>query len=126
MAKYKHRDPLAWGIILIVIGFIFLLYNINVKISQQSGLTMKAKEIIVLILIIGAGIFFYHAQTGKLNIDWQIDGHFLFNYEEFSYEETQQIEAPLPQFIKINNAHGQVEVQGGQEGKVTIIFQKNR
>jgi len=85
---------------------------------------MKAKEIIVLILIIGAGIFFYHAQTGKLNIDWQIDGHFLFNYEEFSYEETQQIEAPLPQFIKINNAHGQVEVQGGQEGKVTIIFQK--
>ena len=32
MAKYKHRDPLAWGIILIVIGFIFLLYNINVKV----------------------------------------------------------------------------------------------
>lgn len=85
---------------------------------------MKAKEIIVLILIIGAGIFFYYAQTGKLDINWEIDGHFLFHYKEFTFEETQQIEAPLPSLIKINNAHGQVEVQGGQEEKVTIFFQK--
>ena len=27
--KYKRKDPLAWGIILIVLGFIFLLANIE-------------------------------------------------------------------------------------------------
>jgi len=32
MAKYRQREPLAWGIILIVIGLVFLLANINVNI----------------------------------------------------------------------------------------------
>lgn len=32
MAKYKRREPLAWGIILIVIGLIFLLANIDVDV----------------------------------------------------------------------------------------------
>ncbi len=85
---------------------------------------MKAKEVIVLILIIGAGIFFYYAQTGKLDLNWEIDGHFLFRYKEFTFEETEQIEGPLPSLIKINNAHGQVEVQSDQEEKITISFQK--
>lgn len=31
MAKYRRRDPLAWGIILIVIGLIFLLHNIDIS-----------------------------------------------------------------------------------------------
>ncbi|MFB0564606.1 MAG: LiaI-LiaF-like domain-containing protein [Candidatus Aminicenantaceae bacterium] len=32
MAKYKRREPLAWGIILIAIGLIFLFVNIDVDI----------------------------------------------------------------------------------------------
>jgi len=32
MAKYKRRDPLAWGLILIAIGFIFLLHNFDINI----------------------------------------------------------------------------------------------
>ncbi len=32
MAKNKRKDPLAWGIILIVIGLIFLLQNIDLNI----------------------------------------------------------------------------------------------
>jgi len=32
MAKYRRREPLAWGIILIVIGLIFLLANIDVDV----------------------------------------------------------------------------------------------
>lgn len=32
MAKYKRKDPLIWGIILIVIGLIFLLHRIDVDI----------------------------------------------------------------------------------------------
>ena len=30
MAKHKNRDPLAWGIILIVIGLIFLFNNLDI------------------------------------------------------------------------------------------------
>lgn len=32
MAKYNNRDPLAWGIILIVIGLIFLFNNLDIGI----------------------------------------------------------------------------------------------
>ncbi|MEE9389652.1 MAG: DUF5668 domain-containing protein [Candidatus Aminicenantaceae bacterium] len=32
MAKRKSKDPLAWGIILIVIGLIFLLNNIDINV----------------------------------------------------------------------------------------------
>lgn len=32
MAKYRRRDPLAWGIILIVIGLVFLLHNIDINV----------------------------------------------------------------------------------------------
>jgi hypothetical protein len=32
MAIYKRKEPLAWGIILIVIGLIFLLANIDLNV----------------------------------------------------------------------------------------------
>ncbi len=32
MAKHNNRDPLAWGIILIVIGLIFLFNNLDIGI----------------------------------------------------------------------------------------------
>ncbi len=32
MAKRKSKDPLAWGTILIVIGLIFLLNNIDINV----------------------------------------------------------------------------------------------
>jgi hypothetical protein len=32
MAIYKRKEPLAWGIILIAIGLIFLLANIEVNV----------------------------------------------------------------------------------------------
>lgn len=32
MATYRRKDPLAWGIILIVIGLIFLLQNFDYEI----------------------------------------------------------------------------------------------
>jgi uncharacterized membrane protein len=35
MAKTKRRDPLAWGIILIIIGLVFLLYNIDVDVLDS-------------------------------------------------------------------------------------------
>lgn len=86
---------------------------------------MKAKEILLLILIIVTGVFFYHAQTGKIHIDWDLDGHFFFiHLEEFIYEESQEIEPPFPPELQINNAHGEIEIQGTEEEKITISFQK--
>ncbi|MFC2169587.1 LiaI-LiaF-like domain-containing protein [Acidobacteriota bacterium] len=32
MSKYKRKDPLAWGILLIVLGLIFFLHNTGIRI----------------------------------------------------------------------------------------------
>jgi DUF4097 and DUF4098 domain-containing protein YvlB len=86
---------------------------------------MKAKEIILAILIIAVGAFIYYAQSGKL--DWEFDnefGPFFANWDEFTYEETQEIQAPLPQQLQVINAHGQVEIQGTDGDKITVSFKK--
>ncbi|MFC2169586.1 hypothetical protein ACFLRM_03325 [Acidobacteriota bacterium] len=85
---------------------------------------MKAKEIILLIFIVVAGVIFYYAQTGQLhiNIDW--DGGFFFYQEEFSFDELQVIDPPFPRELKLINAHSDVAVQGTGEEKITISFKK--
>ena len=83
---------------------------------------MKAKEIILLILIIAAGVTFYHAHTGKIYID--IDDHIFFDHEKFVYEEFQEIEPPFPPQLQVINAHGDIEIQGTDEGRITVSFEK--
>jgi len=85
---------------------------------------MKAKEILILILIVAAGIIFYHAHTGKINIDWDIGEGFFWDYEEFTYEESQEVIPPFPARLKIINAHGEIEIQGTNEEKIIINLQK--
>jgi len=85
---------------------------------------MKAKEIILLILIIVAGVFFYHAYTGKLDFSFAIDDHFFFLTDEFAYEEFQELEPLFPPKLQIINAHGDIEIQGTDEERITISFQK--
>lgn len=86
---------------------------------------MKAKEIILLIVIVAAGIIFYHAQTGKIWIDWEWDEGIYFGQEEFVYEESEDIEPPFPGVLSIDNAHGNVEVRGTQEESISITLEKN-
>lgn len=83
---------------------------------------MKAKEIILLILIIAAGIFFYHAYMGE--IDFDFDGNFFFFTDEFVYEEFQELEPPFPSLLQIINSHGDIELRGTDEERITISFQK--
>ena len=83
---------------------------------------MKAKEIILLILIIVAGVTFYHAHTGKIYID--IDDHIFFDHEKFVYEEFQELEPPFPPQLQVTNAHGDIEIQGTDEGRITVSFEK--
>jgi hypothetical protein len=81
---------------------------------------MKAKEIILLIFIIAAGVFGYHVQSGKIDVTW--DEIFDFDLNEYTYEETQVIEPPLPASLHVLNAHGQVEVQGTETDSITFTF----
>jgi hypothetical protein len=83
---------------------------------------MKGKEFLILILIIVVGVIFYHAQTGKLDWDWG-DG-FFFSYDDFVYEESEEIAPPYPDLIKVVNTHGDVEIEGTEEDKISIIFKK--
>lgn len=85
---------------------------------------MKAKEIILLILIIAAGIFFYHAQTGEMDILWDFDGYFFFNLDDFTFEESQEIEPPFPLTLQIINRHGDIEIQGTEGENITVSFKK--
>jgi hypothetical protein len=85
---------------------------------------MKAKEIILLILIVTVGIIFYHAQTGKIWVDWDWDEGIYFGQEEFVYEETEEITPPFPPSLRIINAHGLVEVEGADQDSISITFEK--
>ena len=85
---------------------------------------MKAKEIFLLIFIILIGVFITHVYTGKFDFDFGWGDSFLFGYEEFVFEEIQEIESPLPEKLRINNSHGSVEIFGSEEGIITISFKE--
>jgi len=60
MAKYKRKDPLAWGIILIVIGLIFLLHNIDVAIWDSLARLWP-----VVLIVWGAWKLYYGIKERK-------------------------------------------------------------
>jgi DUF4097 and DUF4098 domain-containing protein YvlB len=83
---------------------------------------MKAKEIILLLFIIAAGVLFYHIQTGKIDAAW--DDFVAFDFTDYTYQETQVIEPPLPASLKVLNSHGEVEVVGAETDRITFVFEK--
>ena len=83
---------------------------------------MKAKGIILLFVIVAAGIFFTHVQTGKIDLEW--DDFIAFDFNEYTYQETQVIEPPLPAALKVVNFHGEVEVMGAETDRITFVFEK--
>ncbi len=85
---------------------------------------MKAREVLILILIVAAGVFFYYAHTGKLDLDgdWEW-GIFDFG-ESYSYEESQTIEAPLPARLEVRNAHGDVDVWSSDQEDIRLTLHK--
>jgi hypothetical protein len=83
---------------------------------------MKAKEIILLIFIIAAGVFAYHVQSGKIDVAW--DDFIAWDFNEYTYQETQVIEPPLPASLKVLNAHGQVDIIGAETDRISFTFEK--
>ncbi len=85
---------------------------------------MKAKEIVLLIFIIIAGIFFYHAKTGKLDWAWQLGDFGDWAREPFVFEESLAIEPPLPSLLKVVNSHGNVEIEGIETEEIRLTMVK--
>jgi hypothetical protein len=85
---------------------------------------MKAKEIILLVLLIAAGILLYQERTGKIGFDWR-PGDFIFlDGEAFTYYESQVIEAPLPTSLRLLNAHGDVTIEAAETDRITLALEK--
>ncbi len=85
---------------------------------------MRPKQIVLLIFIIVAGVIFYHVQTGKIDIDGNLEDFIGLGLVEFTATESQVIEPPFPASLRIINVHGDVEVQGTESEKITVTLEK--
>jgi hypothetical protein len=85
---------------------------------------MKAKEIILLILIIVVGILFTQLYTGEIDVHFDFDDDFIIFSNEFDYEDYQEFEPPFPSLIQVVNYHGDIDILGTDEEKMTITLQK--
>ena len=87
---------------------------------------MRAREVLLALLIILGGVFLYYAQSGRLNFEWDgWDGLFCSRGEEYVFENSQEIPAPVPARLDIRNSHGAVEVEASGTGPVTVLFRKH-
>lgn len=85
---------------------------------------MKFKEILLLLVIIFAGIIFYHAQTGNLDLYIELGDEFFNQYDLFSFENEQKLTPPFPKKMEIINQHGDVKVYPTYENEISIYTQK--
>jgi len=94
---------------------------------------MKTKEFFLLILIIAAGVIFYHAETGRLedlNPGWDWDpgwdwgGLFSGWGHEYTFQESRELTPSPSAALEVVNSHGRVEVQGGATDKISITLVK--
>ncbi|MDH5468472.1 MAG: hypothetical protein OEY25_13730 [Candidatus Aminicenantes bacterium] len=85
---------------------------------------MKAKEIILLILIIVVGILFHQLYTGKIDVYFDLDDDFIVISNEFDYEDYQELEPPFPALLQVTNSYGDVEVTGNDEEKIAVTLRK--
>lgn len=89
---------------------------------------MKGREVFLLILIILAGVFFYHAYTGKLDIqwnwDWDDEEGFLNWGDEYVFEESETLTSPLPASLHLKNSYGDIEIVGSDTESISITLKK--
>jgi len=85
---------------------------------------MKAKEIILLILIIVVGILFHQLYTGEIDIYFDLDDDFVVISNEFDYEDYQEFEPPFPALLQVINSYGDIEIQGTSEEKIAVTLRK--
>ncbi|MFW6160206.1 MAG: hypothetical protein ACOC57_03600 [Acidobacteriota bacterium] len=85
---------------------------------------MRAREVILLALLLAGGILFTQIYTGKLDVSWGFDEFPFWHLKEFEFEEREIISPPLPPELELLNAHGEVEIEGTDDEQINIIFLK--
>ncbi len=85
---------------------------------------MKARGILLLVLIIAAGLIFTQERTGKIWPDWRAGDFIFFDARSFTFQETKTIEAPLPPTLRLVNAHGEVTIEGAETDRVSLTLEK--
>jgi len=85
---------------------------------------MKAKEIILLILIIVVGILFHQIYTGEIDVYFDFDDDAILFSNEFDFEDYQEFEPPFPSLIQVVNSHGNIDILGTDEEKMTVTLRK--
>ncbi|NPV83733.1 MAG: DUF4097 family beta strand repeat protein [Candidatus Aminicenantes bacterium] len=82
---------------------------------------MKAKEVLLLILIVVVGVGLYYLDNLKLTIDdWEVGS--LFRGESYLFEEVKT-EAPAGA-LEIVNSHGSIQIEGVETQAIEIAFEK--
>ncbi|MCJ7681764.1 MAG: DUF4097 domain-containing protein [Candidatus Aminicenantes bacterium] len=85
---------------------------------------MRAKEFVLLVLIICAGVVFHHVQTGRIGWDWDSEDVFFFGGEEYTRTEIRNLDTPDISRFEIDNKSGSIEIQGSDDTKVHITLEK--
>ncbi|MBM3295430.1 MAG: DUF4097 domain-containing protein [Candidatus Aminicenantes bacterium] len=85
---------------------------------------MKAREVVLAILIILAGTAVSLVKSGRIGWDGDV-GDFVFSRgEEFVFEDVLEIDPPLPGRIEILNARGSVTVEAAETDTAAVGFKK--
>jgi DUF4097 and DUF4098 domain-containing protein YvlB len=85
---------------------------------------MKAREIILLVLIVAGGIILTQEKTGKIWPDGWAGDFLFFDGRAFTFQESQVVEAPLPATLSVVNAHGEVSVEAAETDRITLTLEK--
>ncbi|MCX6561778.1 MAG: DUF4097 family beta strand repeat-containing protein [Candidatus Aminicenantes bacterium] len=83
---------------------------------------MRAREIVLALLIILAGVSLSYFKSGRLSFEG--DDFFGWSGREFQFEETRDIPGPAPAWLEIANSHGAVAVESAAIDQVRIVFTK--
>ncbi len=82
---------------------------------------MKAKEIVILALIILAGVSLHYLENCRFRFDdWEED--FLFRGQSYTFSEHLSLEAA--EILEITNSHGQIQVEGNPVEQISLILEK--
>jgi len=85
---------------------------------------MKFKEILILLVIVLAGIIFYHAQTGNLDLYIELGDDFLGHYDTFTFDQEQKIRPPFPRKMEVFLQKCEVIVYPTDSSEISIYTRK--
>lgn len=86
---------------------------------------MRAKEIVLLVLLVLAGTCVYQVQTGRWWIGWDDgDEGFAFGGRVFTFEERLDVESPPGGALEVENGNGAVEIRAGNRPGIEVVMEK--